>query len=149
MGTVYIVGIPISRSPSGGVVIGVREWILNFQPAKNYKAKSAISHSREKDSRQMAVGSKCGSTDYRTTENKRHLTADLRRLPQTIFSPQRAQRENLFVCRETSTNKNLSIADNNRITLRQDAKGAKFGEYILTADIIAKSIAQSVPSLPR
>jgi hypothetical protein len=33
----------------------------------------AISHSREKDSGQSAVGSKCETTDYRTTETQKIL----------------------------------------------------------------------------
>ena len=38
--------------------------------------------------------------------------------------------DSYFVCRETTTNKTVAIADNYRITSRQDAKGAKFREDI-------------------
>jgi len=42
----------------------------------------AVSHSREKDSRQMAVGSKCGTTNYRTPEEEKIL-ASFENLPST------------------------------------------------------------------
>ena len=37
------------------------------------KAPIALNLSREKDSRQMAVGSKCWITDYRTTDKQKIL----------------------------------------------------------------------------
>ncbi len=42
------------------------------QGANSYQP-SASSQSREKDSRQMAVGSKYGTTDYRTTDKEKIL----------------------------------------------------------------------------
>jgi len=54
------------------VVYSGRRGVSNAENKKAEKAVSfqlsALSLSREKDSRQMAVGSKCGTTDYRTTE---------------------------------------------------------------------------------
>ncbi len=52
------------------VVYSGRRKVSNAENKKTEKAVSCqlISLSREKDSRQMAVGNKCGTTDYRTTE---------------------------------------------------------------------------------
>ena len=43
--------------------------------------KRAVSLSREKDSRQMAVGSKCGTTDYRTKKKEKISRAKAQREP--------------------------------------------------------------------
>ena len=54
------------------VVYSGRRGVSNAENKKAEKAVSfqlsALNLSREKDSRQMAVGSKCGTTEYRTTE---------------------------------------------------------------------------------